>query len=416
MIDLNQLVETSWNITTREWYESKGYTFTKYRDKFLVKAFNLPSGSTIKVKVKCDYCGKEKSIPYSKYLQSTKNYPYKYACSECGTEKMNDTYFEKIRYDQFEKFLFVCKERGHIPISTLSDYKNAFSIVKVICPIHGEISIEYNSYMNSKTGCEKCGHILTSQTLATSKEEVKKIVEGKNNNILLNPEDYVNIYTKNLKVVCGSCGKPFITSLSSIEHSGGRCESCGHEYEKELIRLPIEEVKKRIESVNGNKLLNPEQYVGNGESNLEILCSCGRTFTTSLSNYEYSNVNRCQICSKRVSKSELYVASILEKYKINYISEHKFEDCADKKPLPFDFYLTDYNCCVEFDGIHHYKPIYGEDRFAITKAHDEMKDNYCNNNGIQLIRIPYYLEDKSEEIITKALDIPKIKLIQYPLK
>ena len=44
---------------------------------------------------------------------------------------------------------------------------------------------------------------------------------------------------------------------------------------------------------------------------------------------------------------------ILNNYK--FLTQHKFNDCKFKKPLPFDFYLPEYNMCIEFDGEQHFK-------------------------------------------------------------
>ena len=42
---------------------------------------------------------------------------------------------------------------------------------------------------------------------------------------------------------------------------------------------------------------------------------------------------------------------------------------------------------------------------GITKERDKIKDQYCKNNGIKLIRIPYWEFKNSEEIIKKELNI-----------
>ena len=60
--------------------------------------------------------------------------------------------------------------------------------------------------------------------------------------------------------------------------------------------------------------------------------------------------------------------------------------------MPFDFYLPELNICVEFDGIQHFKPIKyfgGEKTLKITQKHDKMKNEYCKENNIHLIRIKY---------------------------
>lgn len=69
-----------------------------------------------------------------------------------------------------------------------------------------------------------------------------------------------------------------------------------------------------------------------------------------------------------------------------------FDDCRDINLLPFDFYLPDYNLCIEYDGIHHFEIneyFGGVDRLKYTKKHDKIKNIYCKLNNIKLIRISY---------------------------
>lgn len=112
----------------------------------------------------------------------------------------------------------------------------------------------------------------------------------------------------------------------------------------------------------------------------------------------------CPKCSN--SYGEKSIINHLDKLNINYDFQKKFNDCKDKKPLPFDFYLPDYNKCIEYDGKQHFEPIEffgGEKSFLITKRHDKIKDEYCENNGISLLRIPYYKYDKIEEELNNFL-------------
>lgn len=34
----------------------------------------------------------------------------------------------------------------------------------------------------------------------------------------------------------------------------------------------------------------------------------------------------------------------------DFIIQHKFKNCRDIRPLPFDFYLPKLNTCIEYDG------------------------------------------------------------------
>lgn len=60
--------------------------------------------------------------------------------------------------------------------------------------------------------------------------------------------------------------------------------------------------------------------------------------------------------------------------------------------LEFDFYLPKLRICVEFDGRQHFEPILnlgGVKTFNKIKKLDFRKENYCEDNYINLIRIRY---------------------------
>ena len=59
----------------------------------------------------------------------------------------------------------------------------------------------------------------------------------------------------------------------------------------------------------------------------------------------------------------------------------------DKAYLPFDFYIND-KYIVEYDGEQHFKNTKFFD-FYKCKKHDLIKNKYCFDNNIPLIRIPY---------------------------
>ncbi len=78
-----------------------------------------------------------------------------------------------------------------------------------------------------------------------------------------------------------------------------------------------------------------------------------------------------------------------------YEKEYSFDDCLNGKgnKLFFDFYLPELNMLIEFDGIHHFESIYN---FDVVKLHDQIKNKYCENKNIKLIRIPYFKSIKEE--------------------
>ena len=76
----------------------------------------------------------------------------------------------------------------------------------------------------------------------------------------------------------------------------------------------------------------------------------------------------------------------------NFESEKRFDDCRNVKPLPFDLYVPILNLCIEYDGRQHFEPIEhwgGFDGLLLTQTNDFIKNQYCNDNNINLLRIRY---------------------------
>jgi len=120
---------------------------------------------------------------------------------------------------------------------------------------------------------------------------------------------------------------------------------------------------------------------------------------------------RCPECQH--SLGENMIAQYLVFKNIIYIFQHKFLNCKYKHVLKFDFYLTDYNTCIEYQGIHHYEPVdfagrgkeWAEQQFEKQKIKDQIKRDYCKMNNIKLIEIPYWDFDNIEQILSKELDL-----------
>ena len=70
--------------------------------------------------------------------------------------------------------------------------------------------------------------------------------------------------------------------------------------------------------------------------------------------------------------------------------------------LRFDFYLPDYNTCIEFQGLQHFKPIDffgGEEDFIIQQKNDNKKKEYCEKHNIPLKIIKYDQNFTIEDLI-----------------
>lgn len=76
--------------------------------------------------------------------------------------------------------------------------------------------------------------------------------------------------------------------------------------------------------------------------------------------------------------------------------EKTFIDCINSKKgqfcrkLRFDFYIPSQNTLIEYDGEQHFvkRGKFGE-KFETLQENDKIKDKYCKDKGIKLIRIHY---------------------------
>jgi len=188
---------------------------------------------------------------------------------------------------------------------------------------------------------------------------------------------------------------------------GHKCRLCSYEERFGSVRLNANFLAEYISSVNGNEWLNPDEYTNSTDRNLRIRCHCGNIYTTSFSNFARGGVNRCHLCSQKESSGELRIREYLESSKINFEQEKRFQDCRDKKPLPFDFYLPQQKMCIEFDGQHHYKDIFKDGKLGIRQAHDKIKNDFCASHGLTILRIPYWNGGKIRDILRENIDIGK---------
>lgn len=123
------------------------------------------------------------------------------------------------------------------------------------------------------------------------------------------------------------------------------------------------------------------------------MCDCGAQQKISTCNLTQGISTRCVTCSMKnnQSKGVKKIEKILIDNKIQYKTEHTFKDCKYKNKLRFDFYLPDYNCCIEYDGEQHFKEnSLFRDSLLTVQLRDNIKNQYCKNNNIKLIRVPYW--------------------------
>ena len=80
------------------------------------------------------------------------------------------------------------------------------------------------------------------------------------------------------------------------------------------------------------------------------------------------------------------IHQILKSYDLEYIDEKTFNDCRDKRKLPFDFYIPKFNLIIEHHGIQHKRGWQGMGADDIQRR-DDIKKRYCEDKEINFLEI-----------------------------
>lgn len=256
--------------------------------------------------------------------------------------------------------------------------------------------------------CKKCSKERRSNKMKLSFEDVKPEIESYGLILLSNEYEKID---KPLRLRC-KCGEVFDCSLNVIRsYKKYQCNKCSGKH-----RANLEEVKILTNQIaNGFKILSTE-YKG-VMYKLDFKCPLGHFFRKNW-NHFYNEGERCPICIS--SKGEVEVEKYLRENNFCYIPQYSFKDCVRKQLLAFDFAVFlkgNLICLIEYDGRHHFQPVnfggitdkVAKDKFEVQLEIDSIKNKYCKDNNINLIRIPYWYIHK----IPKKLDEELRKYIAW---
>jgi hypothetical protein len=272
---------------------------------------------------------------------------------------------------------------------SLAEFINMESLVQIICPIHGIFYQKPTPHKAGK-GCSKCaGRGLTL--------DERKLILNKVHNFKF---DYsLFIYTKSedkIKIICPIHG---IYEQSYHSHMCGRgCDACGGSKSKTL-----EEIKKEFIDMHDDTYdYSLITEIINVHTDVDIICKEHGVFRQTSNNHKRGQ--GCPACKE--NKGERDIRNFLINNIIKLESQKIFDDCKNIRVLPFDFYLTDYNICIEFHGRQHYESVEyygGEEEFKKRQMRDKIKMEYCENNNIPLLIIPYWEHKNIALLINESI-------------
>lgn len=312
---------------------------------------------------------------------------YNYSsCPLCGDEQ-----FSINRSSNTEKFKKKAEEKypnNEFDFSKVN-YVSATDYVTIICnTCHKDFNVTPNNFFNGR-GCPHCKPLKLSKIRLLPFEDFENEAnEVHNFKYIYFKETYINRNT-DTKIYCPKHDIYFWQTPQN-HLKGERCSECANESMKETKRMPFSELKQKFTDLYGDRFtLNESDYI-KSSSLMKIHCNeCNTDFYQ----YPYLIINNGVVgCECTKSIGEKIIKNYLIQNNIEFITQHRFNDCRDIEPLPFDFYIPTKNLCIEYDGIQHFKPIDffgGNEGFEYTKKHDNIKNEYCCTHNIELLRIPY---------------------------
>lgn len=281
----------------------------------------------------------------------------------------------------------------------LYDYSNAIysrskDKIHIVCKKHGSFYQKAGAHLLGQR-CPTCAKETQGNWLNFTQEEFIKKVKKMHSDKYDYSETFFTMTKNKIDIICKKHGK--FTQLAKNHIKGHGCPDC---YGSKTRRLTTEKFIEKSKNVHGNLYDYSETKYVSRYNKVIIKCKKHGIFAVTPANHTLGK-SGCPNCLK--SKGENFIIKFLNENKIKYESQYKFKDCKNIKPLRFDFYLTELNMCIEYDGKQHFSSEWlGQKSLNQIQINDSIKNTYCEINNIPLLRIKFddkNIEDKIKKFI-----------------
>lgn len=300
---------------------------------------------------------------------------------------------KKIDYKFIKKQI---EKEGYTLLTKEEDYENTKTILLVKCSQGHEFPMRY---YNLKNGCPTC----------SGKRIDKKNEIGKKYNMWTILEFKEHLPNKSLEAIC-KCDCGTIKSVKYQNLKKGLSKNCGCVRKKKISEM------MSIESIVGNKYgrLTVIEEIGKnkyGKTICKCKCDCGNT-TTVLSNAIRSG--HTLSCGCLISKYPQIIQNELSQLGYDSVKEKHINLKNELISfIRFDIYVPSLNLAIEYDGEGHFLPVdyagkgieFSIEQLKQTQIRDDIKDRYCIENGIYLLRIPYTEKNNIKNILNETINI-----------
>jgi len=293
---------------------------------------------------------------------------------------------------------------GHLVVKEmLPNYKNKKTFCLCECDCGNEVIRQAYPLRKASTELTSCGCMKKEVMRRTFGKEI----DGQRFGRLLVLETLWNEKRPKVKCRC-DCGTIGIYNKNDVQT--GHTTSCGC-YNKERITETSTKDWTGFVSDCGVKAITPYKKNENGTWLWWFECPiCHEEFVALPANINDNSTTSCGC--KITSKGEKIIKHYMNSHNIRHIPQYTFADCRYTYKLKFDFAIIDENeqviGLIEYDGKQHFEPIKwfgGEESYKLMVIRDNIKNNYCNDNKIPLLRLNYTQNtEQIEEELDKFLE------------
>jgi hypothetical protein len=299
-----------------------------------------------------------------------------------------------------EDFLKEVSDKVGDEYEFIDKYINNKTKLKVKHKCGYEYSVTPHNFLCNNSRCPKC-----SGRYKRSHEDFIKEVYNLVGNEYEVLSKYISDGTKNSDKILfyhKKCKSTFRMRAHDFLKNNNRCPKCSLKKAGLNRRKSHEEFLNEVKSLVGDEYEVLSKYNQCRDKILIRHNKCNNLSWISAKHFLYDGT-RCPACN--TSKGENRIKQWLDDNNYNYETQFSFSDCKNKLPLRFDFKinLNDNNfVLLEYDGVQHFNETW-YDNLSIQQRRDSIKDNYCKEKNIKLIRIKYTDYDNIENILKENL-------------
>lgn len=272
--------------------------------------------------------------------------------------------------------------------------------VKILCDKHKLFEQRPSAHMMGM-GCKKCADEADGKRRRGTLEQfIEKSIKAHGNKYKYTKSVYIDSKTE----ICISCDNH--GDFFQIPHHHTRGHGCPRCSKYNDYTITTKRFIEKAILVHGDTFdYSLTEYEGTNKKIIIICKKHKHKFSQTASNH--LGGQGCPKC--RSSRGERAIRNFLKNNNIKFDEQKKFETCINPKTgwkLRFDFYLPDYDMLIEFDGEQHFKAsdgFGGNKKLEYVKGMDFIKTNWCLDNYIKLLRIPYKSLKKVDKILERYL-------------